>query len=84
LIELNYLERKGDEVITTFNRKFHNFYCNIPKDIQPSETVPMLYYIKAQHSDIIFYIRERISSSLGELFVDSREIAEKFWECDRL
>ena len=84
LIELNSLKRKEDEFITMSNRRFHNFYCNISKDIQPSETASMLYYIKFQHPDLVFYLRERISSSLGELFVDSREIEEKFWACDRL
>jgi hypothetical protein len=44
----------------------------------------MLYYIKAQHLDLVFYLRERISSSLGELFVDAREIEENFWACDRI
>lgn len=56
----------------------------MPKDIQPSETVAMLYYIKAQHSDLVFYLSKRMSSSLGQLFVDAREIEENLWACDRL
>jgi hypothetical protein len=54
LIELNSFKRKEDEVVTTFNRRFHNFYCNISKDIQPSKTAAMLYYIKDQHPDLVF------------------------------
>jgi hypothetical protein len=84
LIELNALKRKEDEVLTTFNIIFHSFYYNMPKDIQPSKIVAMLYYIKSQHPDLVFYLRERRSSSLEQLFVDAREIEENFWACDRL
>jgi hypothetical protein len=84
LIELNSLKRKEDEALTMFNMRFHIFYYNMPKDIQHSETTTILYYIKDQHPKLVFYLRERRSSSLGQLFVDSREIEDNFWACDKI
>ena len=64
LIEFNALNREEDEALLTFNRRFHNFYYSMSNDIQPSENASMLYYIEAQHLDLVFYLRERRSSSL--------------------
>jgi hypothetical protein len=44
----------------------------------------MLYYLEAQHPDLVLFLRERISSSLAQLFVDAEEIEENFWACNKL
>ncbi len=55
LIEFYDLRREKDEALATFNRRFHSFYCNMPLEIRPSETAYMVYYIAAQHSDLVFF-----------------------------
>jgi hypothetical protein len=58
----------------------------MPMEIHPNEVISMVQYIASQHPDLVLLLRERRSpsSSLEHLFVDSREIEETFWACDRL
>jgi hypothetical protein len=76
LNEFTTLRRGKNEVLSAFNRRFHNLYCSLPLEIKPSETVAMVYYIVSQHSDLVFYLRERKSTSLSQLFIDAKEVEE--------
>jgi hypothetical protein len=84
LTEFYALRREKDEVLTTFNMRFYSFICSMPLEIRPSEIVAMVYYIEAQHPNLVLFLRERRSSSLAQLFVDAEEIEENFWACNRL
>ena len=42
----------------------------MPSEIRPSEKLAMVYYVMAQHSDLVFFLLERKSSSVIQLFVD--------------
>jgi len=59
LTELYALKRRRDETVSQFNRKFHSFYLNMPKEIQPSKIVVMVHYTVAQHPNLFIYLRER-------------------------
>jgi hypothetical protein len=78
LIELNNMRRGKEEALATFNMRFHSFYCSMPLDIWPSETVAMVYYMLAQHPELFLYLRERKSSSLEQMFTNVEEIEENF------
>jgi hypothetical protein len=78
LIELYNMRRGKDEALSPFNRRFHNFYCSMPLEIRPSETVSMVYYTLAQHPELFLYLRERKSSSLEQMFTNVEEIEENF------
>ena len=54
----------NDEPITKFNWRFQIFYISVPTKIRPSEKLAMVYYVMAQHSDLVFFLLERKSSSL--------------------
>ena len=65
LNEFTTLRRGKNEVLSAFNRRFHNLYCILPLEIKPSETASMVYYIVSQHSDLVLYLRERKYTSLS-------------------
>jgi hypothetical protein len=48
----------------------------MPLEIRPSETATMVYYVAAQHPDLVLFLRERKSSSLRWLFEDVEEVEE--------
>jgi hypothetical protein len=70
------LRRGEDEALIIFNRRFFSAYRSLPVEIRPTETVAMVYYIMAQHPDLVFLMRERKSSSLIHLFEDALEVEE--------
>jgi hypothetical protein len=70
------LRREEDEVLYVFNRRFYNIYHDMPLEIHPTETVAMVYYVMAQHSDLVLLLLEIKSSSLACLFEDAQEIEE--------
>jgi hypothetical protein len=76
LSEFYALRREQDEVVIAFNRRFHNFYLNMPMEIQPTEVVAMVQYTIAQHPDLFLFLRERRSSSLQQMFTDAEEIED--------
>jgi hypothetical protein len=63
--------RKEDEALATFNKRFHSFYYNMPIEIRPTEVVAMVQYTMAQHPNLFLYLRERKSPSLQQMFVDA-------------
>ena len=71
LSEFYTLRREKDEVVIVFNRRFHNFYLNMPMEIQPIEVASMVHYTIAQHPDLVIFLRERRSSSLHHMFTDA-------------
>jgi hypothetical protein len=70
------LKREKEESLTVFNRRFHRTYYDIPLEIQPTEIAAMVYYLMAQHNELVLLLLERKSSSLGNLFEDAREVEE--------
>jgi hypothetical protein len=76
LSEFYAMKRKKDETVTRFNRRFHSFYLSMPKDIQPSEVVAMLFY-NSSSSHLAFYLRERKPLTLQRMFIDAEEIEEQ-------
>ena len=61
---LNFLKRENAESITKFNWRFQSFYISMPTEIRPSTKLAMVYYVMAQHSDLVFYLLKRKSSYL--------------------
>jgi hypothetical protein len=78
------MKRKNDEIVTRFNRRFHSFYLNMSKDIQPFDVVSILFYTAAQYLDLAFYLRERKSLTLQRMFTDVEEIEDNLWACGKL
>ena len=48
----------------------------MPTEIRPSEKLAMVYNIMAQHSDLVFFLLERKSSSLRQLFEAAKGVEE--------
>ena len=69
---LNFLKRENAESITKFNWRFQSFYISMPMEIIPLEKFAMVYYVMAQHSNLVFFLLERKSSSLRQLFEDEK------------
>jgi hypothetical protein len=74
--EFNDLRRGEEEALVVFNRRFYSVYHSMPVEIRPTETVAMVYYVMAQHSELVLLLRERKSSSLRQLFEDAEEVEE--------
>ena len=53
---------------------FKFFYINMPTEIKPSEKFAMVYYVMAQHSDLVFFLLERKSSFLRQLFENAKGV----------
>jgi hypothetical protein len=70
------LRRGEDEALVVFNIRFFSVYHSMPVEIRPTETSAMVYYIMAQHLELVFLLRERKSSSLIHLFEDAIEVEE--------
>ena len=70
------MKRENDEPITKFNWRFQIFYISMPMDIGPLEKIAMVYYVMAQHSDLVLFLLERKSSSLRQLFEDVKGVEE--------
>jgi hypothetical protein len=73
LVDFNALRRGEEEALVVFNMRFYSVYHSMPVEIRPSETVAMVYYEMAQHSDLVLLLRERKDSSLRRLFEDTEE-----------
>jgi hypothetical protein len=84
LSEFYAIKRRNDETVTRFNRRFENTYHNFPVDIRPSEVVAKVYYTLAHHPDLAFYLRERKSPTLEQMFTDVEEIENNLWACGKL
>ena len=44
----------------------------------------MVYYVAAQHPDLVLFLRERKSSSLQQFFEDAKELEENIRACKML
>jgi hypothetical protein len=81
LSEFYATKRRNDETIMKFNRRFENGYNNLHVEIRPSEIVAKVYYALAHHRDLTFYLKERKSSTLQQMFIDVEEIENNLWAC---
>jgi len=61
LADFYALEREQSETLPVFNRRFYRMYHDMPLEIRPTEIVAMLYYVMAQHSDLVLLLLERKS-----------------------
>jgi hypothetical protein len=74
--EFNALRRGEEEAFAVFNRRFYNVYRSMHVEIRPTEIAAMVYYVMAQHPELVLPSRERKSSSLRHLFEDAVEVEE--------
>jgi hypothetical protein len=70
------LRRGEEEALAVFNMRFYDVYHSMPIEIRPTKTAAMVYYVMAQHSDLVLLLRERKSTSLSQLFMDVEEVEE--------
>ena len=56
----------------------------MPMEIRPSKKLAMVYYVMDQHSDLVFFLLERKSSSLRQLFEDAKGVEENIQACKML
>jgi hypothetical protein len=66
--DFNALRRGEEEALVVFNRRFYSVYHSMHMEIKPTDTVAMVYYIMAQHLELVLLLRERKYSSLRHLF----------------
>ena len=72
------MKRQRDETITMFNKRFHNLYYKMPKEIQPTEAVAKLCYATTFHPDLSFLLMERRLVTLQQMFSDAQEVEDNF------
>jgi hypothetical protein len=70
------LRRGEEEALDVFNRRFYSVYHSMPMEIRPTGTATMVYYVMAQHLELVLLPRERKYSSLRPLFEDVEEVKE--------
>ena len=78
------LKRGEEEPLVVFNRRFYSVYHSMPLEIRPTEITAMVYYVMPQHSDLVFFLLERESSSLRQLFEDAKGVEENIQTCKML
>jgi hypothetical protein len=84
LADFNALRRGEEEAMVVFNKRFYSVYHSMPLEIRPSEATSMVYYVMAQHSELVLLLRERKSSSLRHLFEDAEEVEKNIQACKRI
>ena len=84
LVDFYALRREEEEVLSVFNRRFYNIYHDMPLEIWPIETTSMVYYVMAQHLELVLLLLERKSLSLTCLFEDAQEIEENIHASKRV
>ena len=77
LIDFYTLRRGKEEALVVFNRRFYSVYHSIPLEIRPTKIAAMVYYVMAQHSDLVLFLLERKSTSLSHLFEDAKGVEKK-------
>jgi hypothetical protein len=70
------LRRGEEESLAVFNMRFFSVYHSMPVVIRPTQTTAMMYYVMAQHPELVLLLRERKYSSLRHLFEDAVEVEE--------
>jgi hypothetical protein len=75
-LEFNALRRGEEECLVFFNRIFYSIYHSMNVEIRPTKTNAMVYYVMAQHLDLLLILRERKLSSLRHLFEDVVEVED--------
>jgi hypothetical protein len=66
--DFNALRRGEEEALVVFNKRFYSVYHSMHMEIRPTDTVSMVYYIMAQHLELVLILRERKYLSLRHLF----------------
>jgi hypothetical protein len=82
--DFNALRRGEEEALAVFNKRFYSVYHSMLVEIRRTETAAMVYYVMAQHSDLVLFLRERKSTSLSQLFMDVEEVDENLRACGRI
>jgi len=59
LADFYSFRREEEESLSIFNRRFYNIYHDMPLEIQPTESVSMVYYVMTQHSEHVLLFLER-------------------------
>ena len=70
------MKKHEGETMSSFNRRFANFYYNMPKEIQPLEGVAKLHYVSFFPPELSLFPLERKLVTLQSMFVDSLEVKE--------
>jgi hypothetical protein len=70
------LRRGEEEALAILNRRFYSVYHSMIMDIRPTKTANMVYYVMAQHSELVLLLRETKYSSLRNLFEYTEEVEE--------
>jgi hypothetical protein len=83
LTEFYALERKSNETVSIFSRRFSSIYYNLSEEIQPTEVAAMLHYATTLHPYLSFLLMERKPKSLQQMFNDSQEIQHNIQECEQ-
>jgi hypothetical protein len=67
LADFYALKREQDEVLVVFQQKILQIYHDMPLEIWPTEIASMVYYVMAQHKELVLLLLERKSSSLRQI-----------------
>jgi hypothetical protein len=78
------LKREKEESLIVFNIRFYRKYYDMPLEIRSTEIVAMVYYLMAQHNELVFLLLERKSSSLRNLFEDAQEVEENICASNKI
>jgi hypothetical protein len=63
--DFNALRRGEEEALVVFKMRFYSVYHSMPVEIRSTETVAMVYYVMAQHLDLVLLLKERKSTYLS-------------------
>jgi hypothetical protein len=84
LSEFYAAKRMNDETVMKFNRRFQSLYYNFLLRFVLLKRASKVYYALAHHPNLDFYLRERKSSTLEQMFIDAEEIENNLWACGKL
>jgi hypothetical protein len=82
--EFYAMRRMKDETISNFNRRFASLYYKLPNEIQPTEVISMLHYATSFHPGLSFFLMERRSRSLQQMFNDAQDIQHNIQACKQI
>ena len=83
ITEFEALERKNDEYLVDFSKRFNKMHSKIPVEINPIETSTKLTYDYAFDADFSLSLRERRVVSLVNMQEVSLEVESNIMVADR-
>ena len=78
------MKKRENESLSIFNRIFHSFYHNIPKDIKPPEVTAMLAYTNAFDYKFSLWLRATKAPTLAAMQEAAFEIESNIMTVRRL